>query len=295
MQYGVLLILSVFAFSINAIMTRTFQVKMQISKEAINLYQALFTIVASLAYFTMSFIQGISFSVNIILPAMSFGICFAFASLFSAKSMEMGYMSLSSVIINLSLILPVMFSWIVMRESVKLNAVIGLLLIIVTLVLSSINVGKGEKGDIKKWLLFVLIAFFANGSSAIVQKIYKSDFGEGDLMLFMAFSYLVSSLIFGVTYFCENLKYKVKFNEQITKPLMLPIIAIVSGLGSFAGNGLLGILCDKINGGILYPCINGGLSIVVAISSFVIFKEKVRKNKIIAICTGVLAIILLNL
>ncbi len=291
---GLLILLSVLSFSTNSISTRTFQTKLQKAKHSINLYQALFTLIAAAAYFTLALIQGVTFSAHMLLPAALFGICFSLAVLFSAECMGMGYMSLTSVITNLSLILPVAFSWIVLHEKVELNAVAGLLLIILTLVLSSLSAGKGEGGNKAKWLFFVSIAFLANGGSAIVQKQYKASYGENDFMMFMGFAYLTSSLIFAATYIKRNADAKIAFKEQIKKPMLLPILSLLSGLGSFAGNGLLGYLCDKVNGGILYPCINGGLCIVVSISSFLIFKEKPTVRKISAICTGIVAIVLLN-
>ena len=283
MQNEFLILIAVFAFSSTQITTRFFQLKQQKSRHSINLYQALYTLVAALAYFCVSFVQGISFSSNVILPSLLFGICFAFATLGFAKCMDMGYMSLSAVIINLSLILPVMFSWTFMGERVTLKAVIGLVLIIITLILSSLSTDRGFKEKNKKWLFYIIIAFLANGSSAIVQK------------QFMSLAYLTASIIFLATYIFKDLKSDVKIKEQVKNPVMLLLLAFISGLGSFGGNGLLGVLCDKVNGGILYPCINGGLSIVSALSSFLIFKETLTSKKIIALCSGISAIILLNI
>ena len=68
-----------------------------------------------------------------------------------------------------------------------------------------------------------------------------------------------------------------------------------AGIGSCIGNGILSYLCTKINGGILYPFINGGLCVTVAIFSFAIFREKADKLKILSLITGIAAIILLNI
>ncbi len=295
MGNGLFILMAVLAFSTNTLMTRTFQIKFQNSKHAINLYQALFCFTASVAYLSSALVQRVKFDIHILLPALLFGGCFSLAVLCSARCMEMGLMSLSSVITNLSLVLPVIFSWTVLGEAVELNAVIGLALIILTLVLSSLSASNDKCQDFKKWLLFVSIAFLANGSSAIVQKQYKAQYGSEDLMMFMGCAYFISCVIFAVTYIKRNAKSELPVSRQIKHLKLFPLIFAVSGLGSFAGNGLLGYLCDKVNGGVLYPCINGGLCVVVAISSFLIFKEKPSKNKVAAIFTGVLAIVLLNL
>ncbi len=292
---GILIIVAVFAFAANSVMTRTFQVKMQKARHVINLYQSLLTFFGGTAYIVLALADGIKFSSHMVLPALLFGACFAFTSLASVKCMSIGYMSLTSVIVNLSLILPVMFSWIVMQEDVNANSVIGLVLIIITLVLSSLSAGKGEGGNLKIWLPLVLIAFTCNGSTAILQKQYKASYGEDDLILFMGISYIVASVIFACVYMIRDHRADIKFSEQLKFPKLLPLLGLVSGLGSFVGNLILGDLCDKVNGGVLYPCINGGLCVLVSIISFVVFKEKLSKKKIAAICVGVTAIILLNL
>ena len=71
----------------------------------------------------------------------------------------------------------------------------------------------------------------------------------------------------------------------------------MSGLGSYGGNALLGILSAPggIQGPVLYPCVNGGLCIVSALCSFLFFKEKPSARKLTAIGIGIVAIVLLNL
>lgn len=275
-------------------MTRFFQLKVQKTKNSINLYQSMLCISAAIAYFLAAIKSQNVFSFEILLPAVFFGFCFAITILFTAKCMEMGYMSISGVIINLSLILPVIYSWFILHEKIRVTSVIGLLLIIVTLVLSSISAETGKKGDMKKWLLFVSIAFFTNGGSAVTQKQYVSANGDQNLMLFMGIAYFVGAIILGAVYLNRETGHSHSLKEQVSGFWALFFVAIVSGLGSFMGNALLGFLSNKVNGGILYPCINGGLSVVVAIASFVLFKEKLNRKKIAAIVVGIIAIVLLN-
>ncbi len=292
---SILILPAVLSFAANQLMTRTFQVRIEKRNYAINLYQAAFTLVAAIAYLIFALATGSCFFAELLLPALLFGIGFSLASLFSAKCMAMGYMSLTSVIVNLSLILPVIFSWMAMGEDVTANAVIGLLLILLTLVLSSLSAGQSGSADIKIWLPFVMIAFLANGSTAILQKQYKANYGEEELMLFMGIAYLVSALIFAGVYLSRCLRAREHVREQMAGIRYLPLLALVSGLGSFGGNALLGYLCDKIDGAILYPCLNGGLCVTVALASFLIFREKPSVRKLLAVAIGVLAIVILNL
>ncbi len=295
MQNLLLMLVSVLAFATNQILTRAFQVKIQTSKNSIKLYQSLFCLVAAILYFALAGIGGENFSAGILLSAIIFGLCFALAIVFLAKCMEIGFMSISAVVVNLSLILPVIFSWIILKEPVEILSVVGLLLIIITLVLSSASAGNTGGGNIKVWLLFVSIAFFTNGGSAITQKIYVADNGDGSLMMFMGVAYTVAALFFGIFYLFGGDNKNSPIKSQVTSVWLMILLAVFSGLGSFLGNGVLGYLSNKVNGGVLYPCINGGLSIAVALSSFIIFKEKFTLKKMLAIIIGIIAVVLLNI
>ena len=46
---------------------------------------------------------------------------------------------------------------------------------------------------------------------------------------------------------------------------------------------------------VLYPMVNGGIGVIVAIVSCTIFREKLTVPKVLAILTGLGAIVLLNL
>ena len=54
-------------------------------------------------------------------------------------------------------------------------------------------------------------------------------------------------------------------------------------------------LADKVDGAILYPCINGGLCLLLTVMSCIFFREKLTLKKSIAIALGCAAIVILNL
>ena len=82
------------------------------------------------------------------------------------------------------------------------------------------------------------------------------------------------------------------------KGFFSPILAIVlvsSALGSFIGNGILMSLNTRMPATILYPMVNGGIGVLVAIVSCTVFKERLTVLKFLAILTGVASIVFLNL
>ena len=295
-----LMLLAVTAFSANQICTRLYQLKIQKRPFTVYMYMSFFCLVAAIAYFVQ--VGGdTNFNAKILLFAMAFGAFFVGAILFSAKGFETGPMSLTGIILNSSVVITVLYSCIVYEEPIELMQIIGCALLFVTFILSATGSGdsNSEKGkaNSKKlliWTLFVFIAFFSNGTTAILQKEIKlaEDVGNGNL--FMGIAYLTSAVIFFVYYIFHHEKGTVKEASTKTKLAFLAV-GLISGLGSCLGNGIIMTLSTQVNAAVLYPCVNGGLALLVSIVSCAVFKEKLTTKKLITIIIGILSIIVLNL
>lgn len=294
MGNGVLILISVLAFASNVVMTRYFQLYVQKNKIALQLYQAIFVLTGAIAFFAAGLWREI-YKPQMLLPAAFMGTMYAIALLFCAKCYEMGKMSLTSVIVNMSLLMPVLYSWFVVGEQIYLGSVIGLALISVTMVLSALSSRSQSGGNHIKWIVCVMIAFVANGLSIITQKYYQLSYGKENAMLFMAVCYSTAAIVFLAIYLRNVCKTKENIREQVSSIKKLIVVAVCAGAGSFGGNAILVYLCTAVNGGILYPCMNGGVCITVALASFFLFKEPVFKMKVVALVIGVAAIVMLNI
>ncbi len=286
---------AVLSFALNGAMTRAFQLKFPGCSRMLRYYQALFCLVSAIAFAAGGFISGGELKINLqsLLFGAGFGIFYFIAVMCSSRGYEKGSMSLTAIIVNMSLIIPLFYSCILLKETPTLIQIAGILLMLVTLVLSSLKDKRGEKTKASgAWIYIVLLAFFANGISAVVQKSFVRANGDGGTMFFMCIAYLISSVLFVLG---ARLEKKTDESIEMKKRLHTLPMALISGVGSFGGNALLGFLCTKVDGAVLYPCINGGLCIVSAALSFLLFKEKPTLRKYIAIAIGVVAIVLLNL
>lgn len=287
----ILLILAcTLSFTLNFTSTKIYQTKIQRSPRGIYIFQSLYCLIAAICFFVYG--KFILPDLSDLIYGISFGILFASAVFFIAKALEIGSMSLSGIIVNMSLILPIIYSVIFMSEKMTLLQFIGLVLILVSLILSGIT--KEEKTNSGfKWLVLILIAFFSNGSTAIIQKSYCLKYNDKNTMTFMAVAYLTSAVIF---FFINVIsKDKTPLSKSSKSVGSLLSVSALAGIGSCLGNGILSVLSSKVDAAILYPCVNGGLGISVAIISFLVFKEKPNTKKIIAIILGTIAIVILNI
>lgn len=213
----------------------------------------------------------------------------------STYGYEFGPMSITSVIVNLSFLIPTIYACVTDGVPIRWNLFVGFALILgLFTVIALPQKGSKAKKILPIWFLIVLIAFFSNGITAVIQKYFGATFPDGNLPSMMSVAYATAALIFAVCFVVLAFKNPNARPNGIDSVKVLGL-SLIAGGGSFGGNYLLGLLCNAVNGSILYPCLNGGLCILCSIISFIFFKEKLYRNKVIAILLGVAAIIVLNL
>jgi drug/metabolite transporter (DMT)-like permease len=242
-------------------------------------------------------------SAETVLYGIMFGIFFFLASAMSAKGNMIGSMALTSVIINMSLIVPLLSSITVLKEPFTVLHAVGFCFFTAAVVCSAWTNEKQKKASLL-WLVVVLVGFCANGLTATIQKIYVMNASVNQDSVFLGVAYLVASLCFLGKYLGQ---YFYRTHSPKAEPVtMVPfiqngylgkmiLVALLAGVGSFGGNLLLGRLTPVVNAAILYPCINGGLAICITLVSFFFFREKPTIQKICAIILGCIAIVILNL
>ena len=234
-----LLFLCPVCFAFNSISLRLFQTEIAQDTRSLLLFQAAFCFLASLLV-----AAGIRSAPSLltVMLAVVFGAGFFLCILCSARCLLIGPMSLTSVLINSSMLLPIFWSVLFWQESLSGRTLIGILLIFATFTLSSLSrePQKSKKRDHKKWLCLVLVAFLCNGITAIVQKARQQAEPQGDPWVFLAISYLTAALLFFLSYFLQR-KNSPSFSANVHRPLWWTLAAL-AGVGTFSGSSLLQIL-----------------------------------------------------
>lgn len=287
-----LIAISVLAFALNGSCTRFFQLNFTEQKRYLPLYQSLFCLIASFAFLACA-AHTLPPIADTFFYGIVGGMLFFGASFFSAKAMDSGSMALSSIITNMSLILPLLYSVLLLNEEFTLLHLIGGLLLVCTFILSASGAQQKNGGGIL-WLICVLLAFLTNGSNAVVTKHYVLQAPIPQNNLFMAITYLTASVAFLVN-FLVGLRHDRATAQSTAYFAKLLLLSAVAAAGTFGGNLLLTFLSDKVNGAILYPCVNGGLCLLLTVASCVFFHERLTRRKLATILLGCSAIIILNL
>jgi len=280
------------AHSMNSISLRVYQTRLQKSNADLRLFQGLYMLLASLAY---CILIGFSFSLDPLgwALALCYGLDLALTGLTVSACFQCGPMSVTSVISNACVALPIAVGCIFYQEVMHLPQIIGCVLLAITFLLPCLG-NRGEGKIALKWYPLVVLAFFFNGMGAVLLNVYGREAESAAQNAFLAVGYGVAALIYLGISMVQHARQEKTPGKGFFSPL-LGALLLTASMGGFIGNGLLMSLNTVLPASVLYPMVNGGIGVLVAIVSCTVFKEKLTTQKLLAILTGLGAIVLLNL
>ena len=303
MQY-LLLIICIIASAIQSPLKKIYQVK---SKNGVFLFSAMISFVAALFFGTCALASGtISFEASALLYALGFGICYAITTVSGILALGCGSLTLTSLIVSYSLIVPTIYGFFRSDNSIYLSQLIGIVFLLFSLYLSnyvkntpkstddakqngSCNSRKGMKISLK-WIIYVVLAFTFNAGCVIVQQeqqlafngAYKNEF------MFVALMF-VTIVLLGISFFYERKDFKTTLRFGT---LSASLVGIFNGLN----NLLVMIVAEKmIPVFIFFPIVSAGGLIISYILSITLFKERFSTIQKVGILLGMFALIFLNL
>ena len=234
------------------------------------------------------------FGINI--PLFGIAACFfvgAFNVLFQMAyvcAFSCGPISLTAMISTTSMVVPIIVSAVAYKESLSVFRIIG---IIVTIIALYFTTEKISKNSIKlKWALFTLLAFVANFSSSLIQKVYLKSGPDTDTFSFVAVHFSFAAIISLGLYVILSANGK-KSSYKLGKNVVLTAVFIGVILGIF--NLIYSYSLAVIDATVYLPIFNGGQTVLVTLCTALFMKEKLTKRQKISIILGVIAIVLMSL
>ena len=288
-----LAVLSASAHSVNSVSLRLYQTKFQKTTADLRLFQGLAMLLAAICYWGLN---GFSLKLETtgVLLALCYGLDLVLTGITVSTCYLCGPMSLTSVISNACVVLPIAVGCIFYQEVMNFYQILGIVLLGITLALPCFE-RSGSSGKIAwQWFPLILLAFFFNGMGAVLLNIYGRVADAAGRNAYLSIGYFVGAFFYLVISLFHHKRMGLKPGKGFFSPV-LAIVLASSALGSFIGNGILMSLNTRMPATILYPMVNGGIGVLVAIVSCTIFKEKLTTLKFIAILTGIASIVFLNL
>jgi len=232
-----------------------------------------------------------AFSTSGVLFAILYGITYLIAISCLTKAFSIGPMGITTLIINLSLVLAVTVSAIFFGEKITLNRALGFPCVLTTLVLSATG-GKGGQKANPMWLLLTLIVFFTDGGLSIIQKTFLHVNPDASTNLFLLISVIAGFAISGVMCVVNDVKDGGLPANQ--KPWLFSGFALAVGISTALATSFSMRALTVIDAVIVFPVRQGGLILVIALYGILRYKDKIDLKTVIMFLSGIMGIVLFN-
>lgn len=239
---------------------------------------------AALLFFVVTS-SKFSFDISFIPYSISFAVSYAVASVFMVLAIAYGSLSLTSLFISYSLLIPTFYGLII-GDPIGKGFIPGMILLVISLFLTN---KSGEKGKISfKWIIFVILSFVGNGVCTVVQKMqqvssngaYKNEF----MIVALA---IVTIVMFIMTLFTQ--RKDIKLFAKVGWHW-----AVICGVLNGMVNLFVMILSGKMPVSLMFPLISAGGLIVTFLVSRFFYKEKLTKLQLAGFLCGVASVVCLN-
>ncbi|MCK4544550.1 EamA family transporter [candidate division WOR-3 bacterium] len=270
------LILSILSSSSMALLIK-YNENRKLNRVSIMLYNY---IIISIVLLFMNIHKGLFvFDQKLILLSTIVGFLFAFNFFIYMKLINHSGISLPTLAMRISLVIPVTLSIIFYRENITILRIFGILFAIITIVLMHNQRSK------KLYIYMLILLFVAAGIADFSMKYFERNFDLKYQLLYMNmlfFSAAIFVFIFSLFYRKASGKYEVVNGAVLAIPNMFATFFLILALKH----------TDAI---VVFPLINISVIIFSSLLSFIIFKESFRDKKIFALITGIITIILLSI
>ncbi|MBR2376055.1 MAG: hypothetical protein IKA88_07185 [Clostridia bacterium] len=208
-------------------------------------------------------------------------------------AIKTGSLSLSALISSFSIIIPALYSAIVLGEKFTAWGIVGLILLFASFILVN-TIEKDAKFNFK-WLIFAILSFLGNGIGSTLQKAHQSKLLEQGIqandyaVCFQFFAMLAVTVIFGVMLLASKPK---DFKLLVKKS---GAYASATGVANAGCNILMLLLATSLSGVVLYPSVSAGLIVFTFITALILYKERFTKWQYVGYAFGIASVILLSI
>lgn len=233
---------------------------------------------------------------NISLFSFLLALLFAFVTLFTQSSeilaMKCGSISMTMMIFSCGFLIPIFYGLAFLGEKISVFQILGLAVLVFALIMI-ISPKKSERLSVK-WLVLSSLAMLGSGVNAIIQKIHQASVHKGELMQFLFWALIFSSLFSFVASFLTRgatAKEKRGKKSAVESVTFLAFCGICVGVLNILNLHLAG----KLPAVIQFPVYSIGSLILTGLAGRFIYKERMSRKKLIGFALGCVAITVISL
>ncbi len=287
----VCLLITIFAASLNSVLLHKLPKKNDVFS---------FNLICSAIWFVILLCINrfsITFSKEIVIWGILYGIVQMFFLIFKTKAMGAGPVSITTLIGNCSLLLSTVVGIVVWRESISWLQILGITMLIAAFFLCTYSKAQDTKS--KLWVLYCVCFFvFAAGVGIIFKGYSKSlvdSAGRANDMMIVASITMVVLLAGKKGFDILSAGKRDEVAEKVFFDKTYLWIALSSGVLSCLYNRLNIVLAGEFPAAIFYPCFNGGVILLSLVLSIIVLKEHLTKKQIVGLTIGTAAVLIIGL
>lgn len=285
-MYYFLLTVIIVAVGVQSIFRKEYNIKTDGAVSAPYVFNLLAAVAAVI--FLMFFgLANYTFHLPTIIASLFFGALFEIAVVTILYALMYGSLSLTSLLLSYSIILPAIYGILFLGEPFRVTTAVGLILLVISLYLFNM---KNETLKItKKWLFYITLLFISNGACSIVMKVHAVSYPDKYQIEFLGTAMVFVALINAVILiFVKKDGMKNAFRRGT-------YLAAPNGVCNVGANLLLMMLSSTISASIIFPVVAAGGIVTAYIISRLMYKEKMSLIQNIAFAISLISITVLNL
>lgn len=227
--------------------------------------------------------------------AFIYAIAFLCAIIMLMRTLSIGPIGKTTLIVNLSLLIPVLLGVLFWDEKLNTFNLIGIPCVILTLVLSVPSPKTTDQKSSLKWTLSVLITFFLDGLLSVIQQLFLRACSNAYSSAFVLVSAVFGLVIclFACAFF--YIKDKRICLPRKNKLALFVLIAIIVGASTGIATMFNMDALSLIDGVIVFPVRQGGLILMITLYGIIRYKDKFDLKTGLMLLSGIAGIILMNL
>ena len=245
----------------------------------------IFTAVLAIAVFGITMPDFSLITPEIIIFALVYSLLSMLSPCLHIIAMEKGSVSVCSLIYGCAFLPPTIFGMFFRREMPGVFAVVGILLVISAMFLTTGKPGKGGG-----FVFISLAAMLASGGVGIVQTLFSNTHEQSlqNELLFTAFTFnLIISTVLLLVLRVGKQQASFKLDRRYFVPATLLAACVVGQ------NTINLVLSGNLPSVLMFPVISGGGIAVTTVLSRLVFKERLKARQIAGICVAIAAIVLI--
>lgn len=223
-----------------------------------------------------------------------FGINIAVCTVMSYLAYQHTTVTVNALFAAASVIIPTIFGVIWFNEPFNFYICIGFVCFVSAMGLIVSNKSEENKTKFSSVAFFACLGvFLTSGFGSVSMQIFSKTADNGNVNMFMFFSYVFDAA-FALLFYLIAAKKEKNGNKQ--KMDLKNFVLCVIGMGAaFFIQALQTNLADRISGSLLFPVVSGSSVIISAVVGFLIFGEKLSLKNVMGILLGIISLCVIGL